>query len=106
MSFDVLLNHENLLFHMLDMCLFNLFWLSPYDDVAKKAEFRHAPPTGSAIVIEEGIFSMCSSLTKIQDLVIGRRLFCLTDSYLWNECVLNLTGASLIPIFFGFGFVL
>lgn len=68
-------------------CLFSVFWFSPYDDGVEEAKTMRAPPTSNAIVIGEEIFDMCSSLTKIRDPVSSRRLFCLTDPFLWNECM-------------------
>lgn len=56
--------------------------------------------TVNAIIIEKGIFGVCSSLTKIRDPVIYRQLFCLTDPFLWNVCVFNPTSTPLILIVF------
>lgn len=74
---------------MLDLCLFDLFWLFTYDDDVEKARSRCAPLTSKHIVIGEGISGVCSSLTMIRDPMIGCLLFCLTDPFLWNGCMLN-----------------
>ena len=57
--FGVSLNCEDLLFQKLDLYLFNLFWLSLYDDGVGGAELRRAPSTGNIVIIGEGISNMC-----------------------------------------------
>ena len=77
-SYGVLLNHEDLLFQMLDLCLFNLFWLFPHDDGIEEAE------SGKAVVTEDGISGACSTTDYFAYCLYGTSV-CLIPPVLVNR---------------------